>query len=123
MSTTRTVSFSALPADAQSCLAWTWDDYQPYFGELLSRSLDADSTDRWLRDLTTIVSLLQEQGARLQNIYSHDTRVPESLRQLEEFQQGVLPQATVVGQRLRELLLASGVEPDGMEFPLRQMRA
>lgn len=123
MSSTRTVDFSALPASAESSLGWTWEDYEPYFAELLSRQLDAASADRWLRDLTRVTNILQEQGARLQNIYSHDTRVPESLRRLEEFQQGVLPPATVMAQRLRQQLLQSGVEPPGMEFPLRQMRA
>ncbi|MDQ3022878.1 MAG: M3 family oligoendopeptidase [bacterium] len=115
--------FDALPVAAETILAWTWDDYSPYYEVLLARELNTETADQWLRDLSRVGSLLSEQGARLQNIYSHDTRVPEHLRQLEVFQQGVLPQLTATAQKLREKLLGSGFEPEGLHYPLRQMRA
>lgn len=73
MAVTRTVDFSALPATAETILGWTWDDYEPYFADLLARDLTQATADRWLRDLTHLLELLQEQGApakRLQPRYA-----------------------------------------------------
>ncbi|MCC7478815.1 M3 family oligoendopeptidase [bacterium] len=123
MSALHAVDFNSLPGSGLAVLDWTWEQYAPFFSELEGRPLDSASVDAWLRDLSRISDLLYEHSSRLRNINGADTRVEENRLRLEKHQSEVLPQAFMAGQRLKEKLLASGLTPEGMQFPLRAMRA
>jgi oligoendopeptidase F len=123
MATVSRTDFSALPPTAAHSLDWGWDAYSPYYADLLARELTEASVDQWLRDLSRVGNLVSEQGTRLQNDYSHDTRVAAALARLERYQQELQPQLIVTAQQIKEKLLASGLEPEGMAYPLRKLRA
>lgn len=122
-STHPALDFAALPSDGTAILDWKWNDYAPYFNALAERSLELATVHDWLAGWSRIGALLHEQGSRLHNMSCADTRDAELRGRLEYFQQQVVPPALAADQRLKELLLASGLTPPGMEIPLRNMRA
>jgi oligoendopeptidase F len=117
------VDFAALPTTAANVLDWTWDNYAPYFAELSARALEAAGIDSWLADWSRISDLASEQGTRLHLASSADTRDEAKRRQLEAFQFTLVPPAMAAEQVLKQKLLESGLVPDGLAIPLRNLRA
>jgi oligoendopeptidase F len=117
------VNFDALPLSAADMLDWTWEQYAPYAAALEATELNTENVEQWLRDWSKLSDYVSEQGTRLRNRSSADTRVVENLKALEAFQAGILPPATIANQNLKQKLLASGLCPAGMELSLHKMRA
>lgn len=115
--------FDTLPTDARSVMAWEWAEFQPYYDALAARTVDATTVDAWLRDWSTLASLLREAGSRLSLEHDLDTRDAEAERRYFRYIETIAPPADRAEQVLREKLLATGIEPDGMAVPLRGMRA
>lgn len=117
------LDFAALPVDWQDFIDWNWEDYAPWFAELAGCELTGDTCERWLRDWSSLVSRVHEQGARLNNMSCADTADATRRSKLEAFQLSLIPPVAAADQCLKEKLLASGLVPQGMEISLRNMRA
>ncbi len=115
--------FSNLPAAVFPFMAWTWDDIAPYYDDLATRPLDAHNMDQWLADWTRLSDLISETYARLNTAVTADTTDATAEARFNAFLDGIHPQAQAADQKLKEKLLASGLEPRGFENPLRKMRA
>jgi oligoendopeptidase F len=115
--------FTQLTKKAQDVKDWTWDQYQPYIQDLLDRPLTGDNVEAWLGDWTHISGLIYEVFTRLEVDITCDTQDEEAERRFNTFLDGIYQPALAADQRLKEKLLASGLEPAGMEIPLRNMRA
>jgi oligoendopeptidase F len=115
--------FEPLPASAIPCLEWSWEQFEPYYRDLLACPLEAESVERWLLDWTRLADLIGEVYARLSVAVTVDTADPEAERRFNAFLDKVHPQAQAADQQLKEKLLASGLEPAGFAIPLRKMRA
>lgn len=118
-----TSNFDALPRAATDVLDWTWEQYAPYVAALEATELNPENVEQWLRDWSRLSDYISEQGTRLRNRSSADTRVAENLKALEAFQAGILPPATIASQKLKQKLLDSGLCPAGIELALLKMRA
>ena len=112
----------ALPATSQEFGSWTWEQIAPYYDDLASRPLSAETVNTWLADWTSIAALVDE----LNTWYSIATTVNTADSGLQErytaFLDHIRPQAADAEQRLKEILLASELEPSGFEKPLRKLR-
>jgi oligoendopeptidase F len=115
--------FERLPADARAAIGWGWDRFAPYVDELANRPLSAETIDAWMEDWSRLSSLLSEIGARVQLEHHRDTAEAAAEERYLTFLNEIAPAAEAAEQRLREKLLASGIEPRGMAVPLRGMRA
>ncbi len=115
--------FDTLPRSADDLKEKPWSDLQPFYDDLEQRPLTTESLGAWLTDFTRLSELISEYGARLHVAVTCDTTDAEAERLFNTFVEQIEPQAEAAEQRLKEKLLASGLEPDGFAVPLRNLRA
>ena len=114
---------SKMPATAQRALEWGWDKYAAHASALTEQTLTAANCTAWLAEWTQLASLLDEVAARLVIASTVDTTDKAAEARYNAYLEGVQPQWLATQQTLREMLLQSGLQPAGMEIPLRNMRA
>src|SRR5450830_1343730 len=112
-----------LPATSQDIIAWTWPAIEPYYIELQSRPLSASSVDDWVADWSSVGERLEEMYSRLAVATSINTADKEAEARMNAYLDGIFPNVMAAEQKLKEKLLASKLEPNGFEIPLRNMRA
>lgn len=115
-------SLPALPATSQEFGSWTWEQIAPYYADLEARTLTAETVNQWLADWTTIAALVDELNTWYSIATTIDTADTATQQRYTAFLDNILPKAADAEQRLKEQLLASGLEPDGFTMPLRKLR-
>lgn len=115
--------FETLPGDARQMIEWEWPQIEPFYAELAARELNAENVAAWLEDWSQLSRLVSEVGSRLALARSCDTTDQEAERRFFHFLETIGPASETAEQRLKEQLLASGLEPEGLSVPLRNMRA
>lgn len=115
--------FTALPQTAQEIANWTWPQIEPYFRDLMSRTLAPENVGDWLADWTSVASRVLEMRSRLYLANTRDTTNADAERRYHAFLESILPFALAADQQLKQKFLDSGLEPKGFEVPLRNMRA
>ena len=113
----------SLPATSAELLDWGWDDYAPHYEALASAELDAASVGDWLQQWSDLVELLSEVGTRMHIATTVDTTDTEARDAYHKFLEQVGEPAQAAEQRLKQHLLASGLEPDDFGVQLRAMRS
>jgi oligoendopeptidase F len=114
--------FEALPDSAIPFLDCSWEQIEPFYQDLLSRPLDNENIEQWLLDWTRLADLIGEVYARLSVAVTLDTADAQAEARFNAFLDQIHPQAQAADQKLKEKLLASGLEPPGFAVPLRKMR-
>lgn len=115
--------FSTLPPQLDDLLQWSWPQLEPYYKELAARTLTAETLTHWLSDWSRLSECVEEMGLRLYVATTVNTADEESERRFNAFLDEIAPATRAAEQKLKEKLLASGLEPEGFEVPLRNMRA
>ncbi|MCA0455475.1 MAG: M3 family oligoendopeptidase [Chloroflexi bacterium] len=115
--------FDSLPTTTQDFSNWTWGQIQPYYDELNTRPLDAETVERWLADWTHLDNLINESRMRLWIRTTTHTNDEDGVKRFHVYLSDIMENVEVGDQRLKEKLLASGLTPAGMAVPLRDMRA
>lgn len=114
--------FYTLPKSAQEFMQWSWAQIEPYYRDLENRPLTAQNIDMWLADWTYLLQLLSETSARLQIATTVNTEDKDAVERLDSFLVNIAERAQVEEQKLKQKLIASGLQPAGFEIPLRNMR-
>ncbi len=112
-----------LPNNPQHVLSWTWEQYQPYVEDLLSQDINADNVHQYLADWTRLAELWDETEARLYIATALDTASEDAQQAFELFLDSIYPESQAADQKIKEKFLASGLEPQGFEIPLRNLRS
>ncbi len=112
-----------LPDTPQEFMTRTWDQIAPYFDELSQRDLTTSNVKVWLADWTCLSELIDETYSRHYVATTQDTTDETAEKSYHAFLEDILPHAEAADQKLKQKLLASGLEPDGLAIPLRNMRA
>mgnify|MGYP001328401728 CR=1 FL=1 len=112
-----------LPTSAIEFMDWDWPQIEPYYQELENRRLDADHVDAWLTDWSRIAELIYETYQRHYVTITVDTTNEAAKKRYDHFVDEIQPQAQAAEQKLKEKLIASGLEPAGFAIPLRNLRA
>ncbi|MDI6696977.1 MAG: M3 family oligoendopeptidase [Anaerolineales bacterium] len=112
-----------LPTSAIEFMDWDWPQIEPYYQELENRRLDADHVDAWLADWSRIAELIYETYQRHYVAITVDTTNEATKKRYDHFVDEIQPQAQAAEQKLKEKLIASGLEPAGFAIPLRNLRA
>jgi oligoendopeptidase F len=115
--------FSSLPQTVPDLMKWQWSDIEPYFHDLATRPLTASNVHAWLADWSALDERLNEMYARLSLAKTQNTADKDAEQAYNAFLDTIFPRAEAARQTLREKLLASGLEPQGFELPLKKMRA
>jgi oligoendopeptidase F len=113
----------ALPENALEFMNWSWNQIDPTYQELANRPLSEENLVEWMTDWSRVGKLVRETHQRLFVAISVDTNDARSEKQFIHFLDEIFPAAQAAEQKLKEKLLASGLEPEGFGIPLRNMRA
>lgn len=112
-----------LPSTSQEIINWDWPAMEKYYRELEACPLDQGSVAAWLADWSSVGERIEEMYSRLSVATSTNTADKEAEERMNKFLDDIFPKALEAEQKLKEKLLASGLEPKGFEIPLRNMRA
>lgn len=112
-----------LPTKPEELLAWKWPQFEPYIQEVSARTLDAANVTEFLSDWSRLSECFMEIYNRLYVASTSNTADPAAQAAFKDFMDHLYPQAMQAEQVLKEKLLASGLQPQGFEIPLRNMRA
>ena len=115
-------TYRRCPPPDQEFGAWTWEQIAPYYDDLQARAVSADTVDAWLLDWTSIGALVDELNTWYSIATTVNTADTETQNRYANFLDNIQPQAAAAEQRLKEKLLASGLEPAGFAAVLRKMR-
>jgi oligoendopeptidase F len=115
--------FTSLPNDARTLLKWSWTEIQPYYDDLAQRTLDASSVAEWLADWTALDDRVSELQSRHEVMTSQNTADKQAEEDYNQFLDTIYPRVEAASQKLREKLIASGLEPENFTVPLKKMRA
>lgn len=112
-----------LPKDASQVLDWSVEQYQPFFEALISREINAGNVQEWLEDWSDVARLVEEAFARIYMATSVDTTDEVAEKRFIYFNSNVLPAVLTASNMLNQKLVQSGLQPEGFEIPLRNMKA
>ncbi len=99
-----------------------WEDVLPFYEELASRPLDADSAEQWLADWSLFESLLSEASALASFAYSCDTADPGREAAQLRFGTQISPKAQEQRVRLQQRLVELGYMRPGLETVVERFR-
>ncbi len=112
-----------LPTSTSELLQSDWSSFETCSNELAERNLTQDNLHEWLADWSTFAS----KGTELLNrsymattLHTYDKKAEERFGQLMD---AFYPKLLASEQKLKEKLIASGLEPEGFDIPLRNMKA
>ncbi|MBI4962807.1 MAG: M3 family oligoendopeptidase [Desulfomonile tiedjei] len=114
--------FDLLPNDAKAVMQWSWTEIEPYYDDLVGRSVTGDTVSAFLRDWTRLSELIDEAYSRLMVATTVNTADQEAERRYHAFLDEVYPPVEQAEQKLRQKLLESGLTPEGFRMPLSKMR-
>lgn len=115
--------FTSLPSDARTLLQWSWTEIQTYYDDLAQRTLDASNVAQWLADWTALDDRVSELQSRHEVMTSQNTADKQAEEDYNKFLDTIYPRVEAASQKLREKLIASGLEPENFQVPLKKMRA
>ena len=114
--------FGEIPTTYEEFQHWGWDKIEPFARRLEERELTEDNVIGWLDDWARLTNLIDETFSRLSVAVTVDTTDEVIERRYNAYMEEVLQPARIAEQRLKEKLIASGLEPAGTEIRLRNMR-
>ena len=115
--------FTQLPTRIEQFTTWTWAQIAPFFAELQERPLTAETVHQWLADWSQLSELLAEKSARLRVATTQDTHDAATEEAMNSYLDEIFPHSQIAKNKLEQRLLDSGLEPGGLEIPLRNMQA
>ena len=114
---------ATLPTDAESILALSWSDYEPFYKELESRPVTGDNIEHWLEDWSRLAEVADEHYWRLYIATTVNTADQVIEERFNHYIEEIQPAVKTAEQKLKEKLLASGLSPKSFETALLRMRA
>jgi oligoendopeptidase F len=114
---------NSLPKTPEELVRLNWSQIEPYVDDLKAREINAENINQWLLDWSQLMDTIGEQYSRLHVGTSVNTTDEEAEQRFLSFMDNVYPQAMAADEQLKQKLLASGLEPEGFEIPLRNFKA
>ncbi len=111
-----------LPNTNEDFQNWDWAQIEPYFNELEARDLTTANVVAWLNDCKQVNRLIEETISRLYVGTTVDTTDKATEQRYLAYLEDVIQPSSIANQKLKEKLIASGLEPVGYEIELRNMR-
>ena len=114
--------FSTLPKDPQKFMDLSWEQIKPYADDLEKRPVTSATLTAWLTDWSDLSRIISEMYSRLFVATTVNTADQAAKGRFNAFLDEVYTPSQANSQVLKEKLLASGLQPQGFEIPLRNMR-
>jgi oligoendopeptidase F len=115
--------FTTLPKAYEKFMSWNWEQFQPFADDLVNRPLNASNLKQWLSDWSDLARMLMEMFQRLSVAITVDTTDEEASKRYKEYLGEVFPKFQELENTLKQKLLDSGLQPEGFEQVLKNLRA
>tara|TARA_B110000881_G_scaffold83022_1_gene72597 strand:+ start:3233 stop:4939 length:1707 start_codon:yes stop_codon:yes gene_type:complete len=112
-----------LPSGSKEMQSWKWNDYKPYFDNLLNQNIDKNNINIWMKYWSDFSELIGEVGTEVYVATTVDTTDKEAKNRFNTFLEDVSENASSKNQMLRKKLLDSGCVPDNFKIPLRTIKS
>lgn len=112
-----------LPHNYEGFSTLGWTQIQAFCTELQNYPLTAENVADWLKAWTRLEQLLDETSTRNYVATTVDTTDEAAEKRYLDYLENVITSWRAAEQRLKEKLLATGLQPEGFAIPLRNMRA
>ena len=112
-----------LPKTTDELMKMTWPDFEEMYQEVEAVPVSEKNVDQWLSQWSRVSECVDEQYQRLIVATSVNTIDEAANESYTNFLDHTYPNAQKHEQKLKEILLASGLEPKGFQIPLRNMRS
>ncbi len=112
-----------LPGTTEELMQMTWSDYEPMYLELEKQELTSDNVETWLHQWSRVAECVDEQYSRLAVATTQNTADEVAEKNYADFLDHISPNAQVHEQKLKEMLIATRMEPIGFDIQVRNMRA
>ena len=112
-----------LPDSALVFMGWSWEQIEPYYQDLIARPINVENVANWLTDWSRLKAIHDESFNRLYVATTVDTTDAEAEKRYNAFLDTIYPHSQAAEQFLKEKLIASNLEPEGFDIPMRNMRA
>lgn len=117
------MAFKPLPEDARDAMKWSWEDFEHHFDDLAERPVTEETVDAWLADWSKLATIMDEALSRLYVVPTLDTSDEAAKTRLTDWMANIQEKAESRSDHLRRKLIESGFTPDGMEVPMKKMKA
>jgi oligoendopeptidase F len=117
------MKLQTLPTAAESILALTWSDYEPFYQELEARPLNHENIEAWLNDWSRVAETADEHYWRLAIATTVNTADAAIEAAFNKYIEEIQPAVKTAEQKLKDKLLANSLSPKSFETALRMMRA
>jgi oligoendopeptidase F len=114
--------FITLPKDPQVFMHWNWNQFEPYIEDLSKRTLSSASLDGWVMDWSDLSRIISEMFARLLVATTLNTADEGAKNRFNTFLDNLYNPSQAANQTFKQKLLNSGLQPEGFDIPLRNMR-
>ena len=101
----------------------TWEDFEPFYRELLQEGLEEQNIKDWLAAWTGMSEWCDEIYNRLYVAVTVNTADKPAEKLFEQFMEDFYPKWQIAEQELKQKFFASDLVVEGFEIPLRNMRA
>lgn len=114
---------SKIPGTTEELMHMTWSDMEPLYLELEKQEINSNNVESWLAEWSRVSECVDEQYNRLFVATTQNTADEEADKRFANFLDQISPNAQKHEQKLKEMLLATRLEPMGFDVPVRNMRA
>jgi len=111
------------PPHSRDVMTWEWAQFEPFYEQLSDYSLTQDNIAKWLAYWSRLQDLIYERHQRHYVATTLDTTDKQAEQDYNHFLDELYPRSQSADQQQKEKILQSGIEPEGFEIPLRNMRA
>ena len=112
-----------LPSESKVMQNWKWNEYKPYFEDLLNQNIDKTNVNTWMKYWSDFSELIGEVGTEVYVATTVDTTDEDAKNRFNTFLEDVSENASSKNQALRKKLLDSGCVPNNFEIPLRTIKS
>jgi oligoendopeptidase F len=113
----------SLVSNLEELMTLEWAQFRPIYESLEKTKLSKNNLEDWLKNWTMVDDVRDELYNRLYVATTTNTANQDAQDRFEYFMNEIFPNAKAAEQRLKEMLLASGLSVPGLEIPIRNMHA
>ena len=112
-----------LPKASKEMQDWKWDDYEPFFENLLEQEINSANINSWMKYWSDFSELIGEVGTDVYVSTTVDTTDEKAKKRFNTFLEDISENASTKNQALKKKLLDSGIIPDDFDIPLRGIKS
>ena len=115
--------FESIPAEYEEIKDWQWSNFMDFADELLAVEITEDNVESWLTGYSQLIQLINEFGERTYVATTQDTTDEDANQRFQQFNDEILPQSMTIRNQLDKKLVDSGLVPNGMHIPIRDIKS